>query len=244
MKQYSLYTDGACSGNPGRGGWGAVAFNQEGDNVMQHSGGYRLTTNNRMEILAVARGLRDLAEAIGSLESKETDIKVTVYSDSQLVVNTVNLGWSKNTNSDLWKELDETIDYMKASPKQSFTVEFVKVKGHSDNPRNNLVDSIAVAASQPINATQVDTYYESIARAASLFDDNESQKEPFIKEITLRGCDTADKREVRVTLSNGTVVSILPLYGGFQQTGCTQAESAVTVNIANRFCGWLNGKKL
>lgn len=244
MKHYSLYTDGACSGNPGRGGWGAVAFNEERDNIMQHSGGYRLTTNNRMEILAVANGLKDLADAIRILESKETDIKVTVYSDSQLVVNTMNMGWSKKTNSDLWKKLDESVEYMKAIKELSFTVEFVKVKGHADNPRNNLVDSIAVAASQPINANQVDTYYEAISKEANLFTELKPEGEPVIKEITLVGCDTSDKREVKVKLSNGTIVSILPLYGWFQQTGCTRAESHITLSVAWKFNKWLNGKAL
>jgi len=244
MKHYSLYTDGACSGNPGRGGWAAVAFNEEGDNIMQHSGGYRVTTNNRMEILAVANGLKDLAQAIINLESKDTDIKVTVYSDSQLVINTMNQGWSKKTNSDLWKELDDALESMKKDPKWNFSIEFVKVKGHADDPRNNFVDSIAVAASQPINANQADTYYEAIAKEAHLFDEVQKPDVPVIQEITLSGYDTADKRQVRVKLSNGTVVTILPCYGGFQQTGCTKAESEVTVGIAWKYVKWLNGKAL
>ena len=230
MKKFEMYTDGACSGNPGRGGWSAIAFNEDGDNIMQQSGGYRLTTNNRMEILAVAEGLKRLRE-----QCRDTDIKVTVYSDSQLVVNTMTLGWSRKTNSDLWKQLDESLELYNDG-----VITFVKVKGHSSNPKNNLADQVAVAASQPINAVQVDSYYEKIAKEADI----SLEGEPIIKEVRLIGFDTPDKREVKVNLSNGTTVSILPLYGGFQQTGCTQAESAITVDIANRFCGWLNGKKL
>ena len=230
MKKFEIYTDGACSGNPGRGGWSAIAFNEDGDNIMQQSGGYRLTTNNRMEILAVAEGLRRLRE-----QCRDTDIKVTVYSDSQLVVNTMTLGWSRKTNSDLWKQLDESLELYNGG-----VITFIKVKGHSTNPKNDLADQVAVAASQPINAVQVDSYYEGIAKGAGICQEGE----PVIKEVRLVGFDTPDKREVKINLSNGTTVSILPLYGGFQQTGCTQAEAAVTVDIANRFCGWLNGKKL
>ena len=230
MKSYNIYTDGACSGNPGRGGWSAIAFNEDGDNIMQQSGGYRLTTNNRMEILAVAEGLKKLRE-----QCRDTDIKVTVYSDSQLVVNTMTLGWSRKTNNDLWKKLDESLELYNDG-----VITFVKVKGHTNNPKNKLADQVAVAASQPINAVQVDSYYENIAKGACVCQEGE----PFIKEVRLVGFDTPDKREVKVNLSNGTTVSILPLYGGFQQTECTQAESAVTVDIANRYNGWLNGGSL
>ena len=218
-----LYTDGACSGNPGRGGWAAVAFNEAGDNIMQCSEGYRFTTNNRMEIMAVAKGLRKLREQSDKIT------EVTVYSDSQLVVNTMNQGWAKKTNEDLWDRIENAMELL-----------FDKVKGHGNDKRNNLADQIAVAASQPINAVQVDKYYENIAKRAGIC----REGEPIIKEVRLIGFDTPDKREVEVDLSNGTTVSILPLYGGFQQTGCTQAESAVTVDIANHFCEWLNGGAL
>lgn len=244
MKQYSLYTDGACSGNPGRGGWSAVAFDEKGNRVMMQSGGFRLTTNNRMEILAVSEGLNYLVNQICGQGSKDTDIKVTVYSDSQLVIGTMNLGWAKKTNTDLWSHLDTVCKFIRTIKGWKFAVEFVKVKGHADNPKNNLADCVAVAASQPVNATQVDYYYESIAQEAKLLEDGQKHEIPIIEEITLLGCQTRDKREVRVKLNNGTVVSILPLSGGFQQVNCTQEESQVTLAIAWKYNKWLNGKAL
>lgn len=232
-----MYTDGACSGNPGRGGWAVVAFDENDHRIMQLSGGYRLTTNNRMEIMAVSRGLEKLMSRLQSENPKDTDIKVTVYSDSQLVVNTMNQGWAQKTNTDLWNQLEQILETISNNGRLNITVEYVKVKGHSDNSKNNLVDQIAVAASQPVNARGVDEYYEKITVAAQ----NETEESPSIVSVNLKGYNTPQDRKVEVTLSNGTVVRILPCYGGFQQTDCTEAESRATVEIAWRFQKWLNG---
>lgn len=137
MKQVILYTDGACSGNPGKGGWGAVLIYK---NVQKEFSGYEEhTTNNRMELTAVVEGLKKL---------KEPCI-VTVYTDSAYVSNAflnkwvdkwrVN-GWKGSDkkpvlNQDLWKELLELCNINEVS--------FVKVKGHSDNELNNLCDKLA-----------------------------------------------------------------------------------------------------
>ena len=140
MKSVQLYTDGACSGNPGAGGYGAILIYKGIEKEL--SGGERETTNNRMEIYAVIAGLRCLREPC----------EVTVYSDSAYTVNAFNegwiFGWMKNgwkkadnkpvLNAELWQEL--------YSLTQKHKVRFVKVKGHADNVYNNRGDALARAA--------------------------------------------------------------------------------------------------
>ncbi len=139
MKSVELYTDGACSGNPGVGGYCAILVYNGIEKIV--SGIDTDTTNNRMELLAVIKGLECLKEKC----------KVTVYSDSQYVVGAFNHGWldgwvangwrtadkKEVKNPDLWKKLIELIN--------CHEVVFVKVKGHSDNEYNNRCDKIAVS---------------------------------------------------------------------------------------------------
>ena len=133
-----LYTDGAASGNPGPGGYGVVL--KCAGHAKEMSGGFCMTTNNRMELLAVIKGL----EAI-----KWDNAQVHVYSDSSYVVKAINEGWLENwknngwrgadkkpvKNIELWTELDELL--------QIHSVEFIKVKGHADNEFNNRCDALA-----------------------------------------------------------------------------------------------------
>ena len=135
-----IYTDGACSGNPGNGGWGVVLI--YGENQKQLSGGEVNTTNNQMELLA----------CIKALEALKVPCDVDLYSDSAYVVNTFLEGWLEEwkqmgwrtkgkkevKNLDLWKRLDELCSIHK--------VTFHKVKGHADNKYNNICDRLAVAA--------------------------------------------------------------------------------------------------
>ncbi|AKX93375.1 ribonuclease H [Moorella thermoacetica] len=140
MKEVTIYTDGACSGNPGPGGWGAVLI--YGDKRKELSGAEPSTTNQRMEITAAIAALRVLKEPC----------RVHLYSDSAYLVNAFRQGWlarwERNgwltvkkqpvENQDLWRELLQV-----ASRHQ---VEWLKVKGHSDNPENNRCDELARAA--------------------------------------------------------------------------------------------------
>lgn len=140
MKKIDLYTDGACSGNPGAGGWGAVLIYKGIEKEI--SGGERSTTNNRMEIFAVIAGLRCLKESCS----------VNIYSDSAYTVNAFNegwiYGWMKNgwkkadgkpvANAELWQEL--------YAETQKHKVVFIKVKGHADNAYNNRCDELARSA--------------------------------------------------------------------------------------------------
>lgn len=140
LKKVTLYTDGACSGNPGPGGYGAVLIYKGMEKEI--SGGEENTTNNKMELLAVVKGLELLKEKC----------QVTVYSDSAYVVNSIEKGWvsgwkknnwiksdkQKAKNIALWEELLHLMEQHEVS--------FVKVKGHSDNAYNNRCDKLAVAA--------------------------------------------------------------------------------------------------
>ena len=137
MKTVEIYTDGACSGNPGNGGYCAILIYGGVEKVV--SGAEKDTTNNRMELLAIINALRVL---------KEKCI-VNLYSDSQYVTDAFNQGWISNwlennwrtaskkevKNVDLWKELLECVNY--------HTVNFIKVQAHSDNEYNNRCDKIA-----------------------------------------------------------------------------------------------------
>ena len=147
-----LYTDGACSGNPGKGGYGGVYLPKLNSNLecLEFSGGDDNTTNNRMELIAVIEGLK-LIEDKEESGLKEKSEKVKVYSDSAYVVNAFNQNWLNNwkkngwrssgggevLNIDLWKEL--------SSLTEKREVEFVKVKGHSDNVLNNRCDALATS---------------------------------------------------------------------------------------------------
>ena len=139
-KVIHLYTDGAASGNPGPGGWGVVL--SCGDLRKEMSGGFSLTTNNRMELLAVIKGL----EAI-RWEGAEVD----VWSDSQYVVNTITQGWKRKKNGDLWERYDVL--------SRSFRLSFHWIKGHAGQPENERCDRLAVEAySRP--GLPPDTGYE------------------------------------------------------------------------------------
>ena len=132
-----MYTDGSSRGNPGPGGYGTIL--KYGHRSKELSQGYRLTTNNRMELMAVIAGLQAL---------KKENIPITIYSDSQYIVKAVEQGWLKNwiatdfkggkKNKDLWMQYHELA--------KNKRIRFVWVKGHADNPFNNRCDLLATAA--------------------------------------------------------------------------------------------------
>ena len=138
-----LYTDGAASGNPGPGGWGVVLAC--GRLRKEMSGGFALTTNNRMELLAVIKGL----EAI-----RWRGADVQVWSDSQYVVNTITQGWKRKKNHDLWARYDAV--------SQRFNLTFHWIRGHAGHPENERCDRLAVEAYSAPGLPQDQGYLETI----------------------------------------------------------------------------------
>jgi ribonuclease HI len=144
LRRVQLFTDGACSGNPGKGGWAFILRDVQSKKEKEGSGAERDTTNNRMELMAVIQGLSALTRPC----------HVLLYADSQYVLNGLKEwmpGWKKNNwrrkdgskwvevkNSDLWKQLDELTSKHKIS--------FHHVKGHSGHSENERCDELAVAA--------------------------------------------------------------------------------------------------
>lgn len=147
-----LYTDGASSGNPGPGGYGLIL--QSGQHYKELSEGFRKTTNNRMELLAVIKGL----EAI-----KKLNQQVTIYSDSKYVIDSVEkkwvFGWVKKgfagkKNKDLWMRFLDVY--------QLHQVRFVWVRGHAGHPQNERCDELAVAASKDSANWKIDSVFEAV----------------------------------------------------------------------------------
>lgn len=147
MKKIEIFTDGACSGNPGPGGWGAILRYK--DHIKELSGGAPHTTNNRMELTAVIESLKALNEPC----------EVVITSDSRYVIDAIKKGWARSwqkkgwrksdgkpaLNADLWERLLMLLDIHKAS--------FIWVRGHEGHPENERCDEIAVAASQKFKQT-------------------------------------------------------------------------------------------
>ena len=139
MKKVELYTDGACRGNPGNGGWGAILVYQGVEKEL--SGGEEITTNNRMELMA----------AIAGMEALKEPCQIMLTSDSKYLTDAINKGWLKSwkkngwrkadksavLNVELWQKIDELIAL--------HTVEFVWVRGHAGHPYNERCDALATA---------------------------------------------------------------------------------------------------
>ncbi|MDD4546703.1 MAG: ribonuclease HI [Oscillospiraceae bacterium] len=142
MKKVELFTDGACSGNPGPGGWGAILRFNECEKEI--SGGQPKTTNNRMELTAVIQGLSALKEPC----------EVTLTSDSKYVIDSIQKGWARSwkrngwrkadkkpaLNADLWEQLLQLLDI--------HDIKLVWVRGHEGHPENERCDRLAVMAAQ------------------------------------------------------------------------------------------------
>jgi ribonuclease HI len=150
MQDVIMYTDGSSRGNPGPGGYGVILM--AANKRKELSQGYRKTTNNRMELMAVIAGLEAM---------KKQGLRITIYSDSQYVVKAVKEGWLNKwlatnfakgkKNKDLWVKFYNLSTH--------HTLQFVWVKGHADNPLNNRCDQLATAAADG-NDLLVDVGYE------------------------------------------------------------------------------------
>jgi ribonuclease HI len=159
-KHVTIYTDGACLGNPGPGGYGIVLM------FMKHrreiSLGYRETTNNRMEVLAAIVGL----EAINEL------CRVTLFSDSQYLVNAMSKGWAQRWQANGWKRnkkeraLNPDLWERLLAVCERHDVEFKWVRGHAGNEENECCDRLATHAAEA-SATEIDSVYESLSSSPS-----------------------------------------------------------------------------
>lgn len=146
MKEITIYTDGACSGNPGPGGWGAVLiYNLHRKEI---SGGEKLTTNNRMELTAL----------IKALEIVNQKCKINIFTDSKYLCDGINKGWAENWRKNSWKKSDKKpvinpdlwktlLDLLQ---KHKYKINWVK--GHAGNPENELCDKLATDEIKKINS--------------------------------------------------------------------------------------------
>ena len=146
-----IYTDGSARGNPGPGGYGIVMKTSDGKFEKEFAEGFRLTTNNRMELKAIIEALKKI---------KNKDLPVEIYTDSKYVVDAVNQKWlnkwkarrfANTKNPDLWKEFDKV--------RQGLNLKVYWVKGHNNHPENERCDRLAVQAAQADNL-QTDKGYE------------------------------------------------------------------------------------
>ena len=135
MKHVDLYTDGACSGNPGKGGYGFILCYKE--TTKEFSQGYKFTTNNRMEMMAVLKALEWVDD------SKVPFKDITIVSDSQYVSQTMLGKYAKKKNIDLWNKLDLQVELLFDKK-----LSWVHVKGHNGNVENEIVDKFANLVSQ------------------------------------------------------------------------------------------------
>ena len=135
MQKINVYTDGSCLGNPGPGGWAFLILEQKNashfSEVYSDFGGTKETTNNRMEMLAVI-------EAMKYLHKKFPRSEINLHSDSNLIIQTLNQGWKKKANTDLWLEMDKL--------REKLDITFNWVKGHSTNKYNQQCDLLAQQA--------------------------------------------------------------------------------------------------
>ncbi|MCX2479627.1 ribonuclease HI [Pedobacter sp. MC2016-15] len=153
-----IYTDGAASGNPGPGGYGVIL--RSGSHYKELSGGFRMTTNNRMELLAVIVGLNAI---------KKPGEQVTIYSDSKYVVDSVEkkwvFGWVKKgfagkKNKDLWMRF--------LAVYKLHDVKFIWIKGHNAHPENERCDELAVAAGKKRESLEIDAEFEAERNRSTL----------------------------------------------------------------------------
>jgi ribonuclease HI len=156
FKHVTIYTDGACIGNPGPGGYGVVLL-YEGHRK-ELSAGFRKTTNNRMEIMAVIAGLLALKQRC----------RVELFSDSQYVVKTMTHGWAKRWRSEGWKRnkkdraLNPDLWEKLLDLCEQYEVDFKWVKGHNSNPENERCDKLSVGAASKSNLL-IDEGYENLS---------------------------------------------------------------------------------
>ncbi|MBI4232052.1 ribonuclease HI [Candidatus Peregrinibacteria bacterium] len=137
-RKIEIYTDGSCLGNPGPGGWGAMILIDGKEESF--SGSEKDTTNNRMEMTAIIKALEWIKDSSGLSHEDLQSHKILIHSDSNLIIQTLNQGWKRKANTDLWAEMDRLRAWL--------DIEWKWVKAHADNKLNNFVDELAFKAAQ------------------------------------------------------------------------------------------------
>lgn len=130
-----IYTDGSCLGNPGKGGWGAIIQHDDSEKILQ--GSSPATTNNRMEMTAIVAAL------IWTNKNISTKSQIKIFSDSNLIIQSLLQNWKRKKNLDLWEKLDVAIESLESNGGR---IEWHWVKGHAGNTNNNRADKIALSA--------------------------------------------------------------------------------------------------
>lgn len=218
-KHYEIYTDGACSGNPGPGGIGYVIITPDGRRL-NGAASYRRTTNNRMEILAVVVAL----DSVYGLPVAP----VVVHTDSQLVYGSMMQGWKRKANLDLWAKLDAA--KMRLTMR-GVTVTFDKVKGHADDSLNNEADRLATMASTAMaaNELRVDEGYEALpASEPDLFSGSTVKApvtEPEPEDFDFPEPDTSLDEALLTVAANGGEAKTYDVLAGLFATGALSLEA-------------------
>ncbi|MFH1284066.1 MAG: ribonuclease H [Candidatus Peregrinibacteria bacterium] len=143
-KKIEIYTDGSCIGNPGPGGWGVIIL--KNGKKINISGGEPDTTNNRMEMTAIVNALKWLRVSSGLSHEELVNYKILIHSDSNLLIQTLNNGWKKKANTDLWAEIDKLRAWL--------DIDWKWVKAHATNKYNNMVDALALAEAKKQKTSQ------------------------------------------------------------------------------------------
>lgn len=135
-----IYTDGSCIGNPGPGGFAALILLNGQEHILK--GGEKDSTNNRMEMTAIIKALEWLLKSSGISHAEMQKHKITIYSDSNLIIQTLNQGWKRKANTDLWAQMDNLRAWL--------DITWTWVKAHHTNKNNNLVDGLANAEAKKV----------------------------------------------------------------------------------------------
>ena len=225
MKNIKIYTDGACSGNPGPGGAAYVAIVDENTSV--GSMGYKNTTNNRMELVALKMALSFILGYV----KEHGDNAFTIYSDSQYVVNTMLGQFKVKSNQDLWDEVFNLIKLIKSDSVNTL-IHYQKVAGHSGEYYNEMADAEAVRASKA--PLYEDSGYMEICKPSAL----------SVVSVILGGFDGTSPRMIGVLLSDNQSFTIKGYMGHYVTTQFPHEVESFVMEIGNRFSGWLNGGEL
>lgn len=156
--KYEIYTDGACSGNPGPGGIGYVIL-KDGERIHSGAKGYNKTTNNRMEIIAVIRAVYDLMAIMQKVYDDNEKDTVTICTDSDIVYGTMTKNYKRKANKDLWTGLDAVLSRLAVRDIGGVEISFEKVDGHRGVKWNEEADKLAVAARES-DRKAADAVYE------------------------------------------------------------------------------------